>query len=464
MKNHLYTFDHKIKLQLKGGPIGLELTGVLAQLFMVWWDRQFKTKMDENGLRLRMYKRYVDDVNVVINAPRAGLKFVESEGKVIQDESVAEQEQDIKADKRCMALVQKIGNSIHPSIELEVDYPSRHEDGKLPILDLKVWVEMKRGQDEREEEDGVSVVLHEFYSKDVASKWAINARSALPWNSKRTILTQEVLRILLNCSRELPWAAIISHVNNMMLRLQYSGYDQKFRADVVRSALKAYNRLLELDASGEQPLYRPREWRQLERAQERRRKRESWYRTGGFGAVIFVPATPESQLKDRYVREIKDAGFKVKVVEQPGITLKRMLQRSDPFKEKNCRDINCLVCSTGGKGSCRSTGVTYELVCQVCHHKYIGETSRSAYTRGKEHLRALEQREEGSVMWRHSCDKHGGDVPDFTMNVTGRFRNDAMLRQITESVRIHQVNEGQLINTKGEWSYFRIPRAVVTQT
>ena len=126
-------------------------------------------------------------------------------------------------------------------------------------------MEMKRRQDEREEEDGVSVVLHEFYSKDFASKCVINARSALPWNSKRTILTQEVLRILLNCSRELqalycrevPWATVISHVNNMMLRLQYSGYDQKFRAEVVRSALKAYNRLVELDASGEQPLYGP---------------------------------------------------------------------------------------------------------------------------------------------------------------------------------------------------------------
>ena len=63
MKNHVYTSDKQIKLQSKGGAIGLELTGVLAQLFMVWWDRQFKVKMDENGLRLRMYKRYVDDIN-----------------------------------------------------------------------------------------------------------------------------------------------------------------------------------------------------------------------------------------------------------------------------------------------------------------------------------------------------------------------------------------------------------------
>ena len=135
MKNHVYTFDKQIKLQSTGG---LELTGVLAQLFMVWWDRQFKIKMDGNGLRLRMYKRYVDDINVVINAPKAGLKFVESEGKVVEDGSAAEQERDVKADRRCMVLVQKIGNSIHSSIELEVDYPSRHEDGKLPILDLRV--------------------------------------------------------------------------------------------------------------------------------------------------------------------------------------------------------------------------------------------------------------------------------------------------------------------------------------
>ena len=123
-----------------------------------------------------------------------------------------------------------------------------------------------------EEENEVCVVLHEFYSKNVASKCVINARSALPWSCKRTVLTQEILRILLNCSRELPWETAVSHVNHMMLRLQYSGYDQRFRTEVVRLALKAYNRLIELDASGEQPLYRPRSWKQLERAEEKRGK------------------------------------------------------------------------------------------------------------------------------------------------------------------------------------------------
>ena len=48
--------------------------------------------MDENGLRLRMYKRYVDDINVIVNALRVGLKIVESEDRIIQDESIVEQE------------------------------------------------------------------------------------------------------------------------------------------------------------------------------------------------------------------------------------------------------------------------------------------------------------------------------------------------------------------------------------
>ncbi|KAL9981754.1 hypothetical protein ACROYT_G010500 [Oculina patagonica] len=194
----------------------------------------------------------------------------------------------------------------------------------------------------------------------------------------------------------------------MMLGLQYSGYEQKFRTEVVRSPLKAHNRLIELDVSGEQPLYRPRSWKQLERAEERRGKRETWYRKGSFDSVIFVPATPRFQLRNQFMREIKETGFRIKVVEQSGLTIKRMLQRSETFKERQYNNTDCLICSTGGKGSC-----------------------------------------------------HGqGNIAGFTMNVTRTFQNDEMLRQITESVMINQTEEGQQINTKEQWMYFRIPGAV----
>ena len=35
MKNHVYSFDGKMRKQSKGGPIGLDLTGDLAHIFMM---------------------------------------------------------------------------------------------------------------------------------------------------------------------------------------------------------------------------------------------------------------------------------------------------------------------------------------------------------------------------------------------------------------------------------------------
>ena len=58
-------------------------------------------------------------------------------------------------------------------------------------------------------------------------------------------------------------------------------------------------------------------------------RRENWYRKGGFDTVIIVPATPGSQLKHRYQKEVNEAGFKIKVVEQSGVTLKSMSQKSE---------------------------------------------------------------------------------------------------------------------------------------
>jgi hypothetical protein len=412
---------------------------------MVWWDREFEHKMKEIGLRLWMYKRYVDDVNSEMSVPKMGLRFEGS--NLVEGEVAAEEDRLIEPDERAMRLFKSIADSIHTSIEMDIDCSSCHDDHKLPILDFKVWIE------EREEVEGQlkkKIALHVFYSKEVASKSVVNARSALSWNSKRTILTQEVLRILLNCRTELPWEVVVGHVNHMMMRPQFSGYNAKFRTEVVKSALEAYDDIQRLDSCGEKPMYRPRQWRRVDRAQEKRKKRDTWYKKGGYESVIFAPVTPKSILKQRYEREVRRIGLNIKIVEQSGVTLKRQLQRSNPFKEKLCQRQECLICQSGGKGECNATGVTYELVCQECKDKYIGETSRSVYSRGKEHLHSLNRREEQSVMWRHAYLKHGGDIPSFLMNVTGIFRDDAMLRQITEAVLIGKVKHNELINTKNE--------------
>ena len=202
------------------------------------------------------------------------------DGKTHVDEiSVAEDEGNCD-DERTMMLIKQVGNDIHPSIQLEVDYPSKHQDGKLPILDLRVWMETK----EKEIEEGyekVSVIMYEFHSKSMASKAVINARSAINWNTKRTVLTQKVLRVLLNCSRLLPWERVVENVNEMVLRMQYSGYSKKFRYEVVDSALKTYKTRKKADQEGERPLHRPevekgrtrtgKVWKEIQLVQTRRK-------------------------------------------------------------------------------------------------------------------------------------------------------------------------------------------------
>ena len=64
-KNHLYQFEGRMRVQACGGPIGLRLTGVVARVIMDYWARKFRKLVDENELTVYMFKKYVDDVNLV---------------------------------------------------------------------------------------------------------------------------------------------------------------------------------------------------------------------------------------------------------------------------------------------------------------------------------------------------------------------------------------------------------------
>ena len=44
----------------------MKLTGVLAQIFMIWWDKEFSARLDEMAIVVKINKRYVDDINMAI--------------------------------------------------------------------------------------------------------------------------------------------------------------------------------------------------------------------------------------------------------------------------------------------------------------------------------------------------------------------------------------------------------------
>ena len=120
MTNHIYQTGDQFYVQETGGPIGLKLTTTLAEIVMGEWDKQFNRLMEIRELKLPVYKRYVDDVDIVYEIGTGG-----TTGDLIED----------------VAHIMVEANSIIDCIQMEEDVKDNHPDGKVPILDLKVWVE-----------------------------------------------------------------------------------------------------------------------------------------------------------------------------------------------------------------------------------------------------------------------------------------------------------------------------------
>ena len=433
----------------------MDITGVVAQIFMVWWDKELRNRCAEINLSIRLHERYVDDTNLVVKKTEVGARY---DGEKITITAETKQDDEgIPDDKRTMILLQSVASHIHPSIKLTIDYPSNHEDNKVPMLDLKLWIQ--------EFQDGIKI-MYEHYEKDIVSKAVLNAKSAMSTGTKRTILTQEMLRIITHCSEYLPWETVCCHVNNFMKKLQFSGYDQSFRHSVANSSLKAFEAIKQSASEGRSPINRSKRWKREERREEREYKRKNWYKNGGFDSVLFVPCTPGGYLQKMYQREIARSGIRIKVIERAGITLKNKLQRSNPFRPELCGRAQCLVCTTGGEGNCNAESITYDLLCKRadCNRKnvYRGESSYNAFTRGKEHISDLRAKNQKSVLWRHCREIHGGEVQEFKMNVKGSYRNDPMLRQISEAVAIKNTNTEHLMNTRCEWNMTYVPPAGIT--
>ena len=85
---------------------------------------------------------------------------------------------------------------------------------------------------------------------------------------------------------------------------------------MLRSAYAAHEKSKEDERRGIRPIYRARDWKRKERRKEKREKAKNWYKTGGKESVLFVTATPGSELKELLRKEIEKSKFKIKVVEK----------------------------------------------------------------------------------------------------------------------------------------------------
>ena len=230
------------------------------------------------------------------------------------------------------------------------------------------------------------------------------------------------------------------------------------------------------------------------------------------------------------LEKLEEAGgnIKIKIVERAGDKIVDLLHRSNPWDNIDCMRNDCLLCSTAGekgrKGVCRRRNIVYETFCMNCgevgeedrgdtvnenikledknealeemvegshdkiekisenenpegekvmkkrdyKYKYIGETCRSGYERGKEHLMMKENCNESSHMLKHCLLQHSDKDPmeiKFGMRVRQQFKT-ALERQVGEAVAILEERERgiQLLNSKSEFNRCSLPRITAGDT
>ena len=256
------------------------------------------------------------------------------------------------------------------------------------------------------------------------------------------------------------------------------------------AGIKGYNNMVRTEENGGRKINRPRWEGQHERRYKKLGAKMSWFKKKskrpmgkGNGAgkkrpkeeeseietVLFVPHTPNGTLA-RLLQE-EDDRFrrgttikKIKMVERGGITVKDILSKTNPWSDEGCERSDCLPCrgERGKGGNCQKENVVYRITCQECGTRqvkaeYTGETSRTAYLRGREHWDGLEKEKEKNALWKHCVEEHGGNKVIFSMKVI-RGHKAPLSRQVHESVEIECSKAKHVLNSKGEWNGSRIPR------
>ena len=411
MKLHDFSFDGKTFRQRNGGAIGMDLTGVLADVYMCEWDKALIRRVNETEMACLMYKRYKDDINALINNPNRQMKGLGTMNRMIQ-----------------------LANGIDDSLRVKGDCGDNYEDGKMPILDLRTWIEM--------DTEGTWKLKYEHYMKKVSSRMVINATSAHGERMKENVNVNECLRIVRNCSENIGEGKIEEHISHYMKRMQFSGYSKKERLNVVKKTIERTDKNRQgLDNN----------------STKKRNKDYDWYLKGNkYDTLMVVDATPGEKLKKTVERIAKKHGIRVKVIERRGRTTKGMLQKSNPFGIMPCREDDCVICRNNMGVDCRKRGVVYQIECeeQNCGKKYIGQTGRTLYERFKGHEQRIGHRVDGRAVGpleKHR-EEHGDSEFRYKVNIKDQLYGKATKRMISETVRIDGLDDETSFNRKKGWT------------
>ena len=102
---------------------------------MLLWDIKFLKKLSQLGIEPDLYKRYVDDLIMILDVIKNMKYCPRSDAMVPTDENDNMNDPD---DVYTFETLVMIANSLKPTIQMEFDTPNKSPEKKMPVLDLLV--------------------------------------------------------------------------------------------------------------------------------------------------------------------------------------------------------------------------------------------------------------------------------------------------------------------------------------
>ena len=116
---------------------------------------------------------------------------------------------------------------------------------------------------------------------------------------------------------------------------------------------------------------------------KKNRTSSNWWRATSnaneeFTAVMFVPPTPGGELVKKLKKRETELNFgnrmNIRFIEKPGIKMKNLVVKKDPFPKVKCAEKNCPFCNqtpqikTNEKQRCSTHNVGYRFKCESCEY------------------------------------------------------------------------------------------------
>ena len=320
-------------------------------------------------------------------------------------------------------------------------------------------------------------------------------------------MSQEVKRRMFNCDQDTKQNVRREVLDTFSDKLRRSGYSLEQRQDIINSGLVGYVRRRDKAREEGTSIHRGMQGRMVERRLKKAVLKKSWFKKSSNSpessqpgdmrgpqntrrsntttsqqqdpqvdaprdpdAVLFVNRTPRGALLSK-LKEVEKGiqemtTTKIRIVEQAGQQLRRLLCTNDPWRKRSCERDMCSTCRGPEKfrGTCYKRNVVYQDICVPCQEmkvvtRYIGESSRSLYERGLDHRKDARDFKEISHIRSHVEEAHPELLPQlldlFRMEPL-QFHRSALDRLVMEALLIAK-GQSCLLNKKEEYVRNSIP-------